>query len=546
MCRGANGVTGASSSLRTLVLVVGALAALLYGMADRVSSLIASWMPLAWRVSSAGSQYPGLSEAMPTILRGMAAVLVIGLGVETLLRTVSWRPSLNVAAARWHVIALGVLSLVTAVLHGVLARPHNAFPSNSRLHWVEIWFDRRDDFFYPLLKGPHYLFYDAPWLLMAINAAVNVLLLAAIVRRVTGRPWVGVAAAATYAVSAQMLLFANSAEDVQLGVMALLLVVWAHGRRKPVLMAGGLFVAMLARPSFLLIVPAFVVAELVSTRHEGSAVWARARAVLRDRYFVLTLAVFAALFVAWHGWLGVRGDGWLLADGQLIKRGHFGLEPREIDGFSISPFSGAYLGHVLWLYPAPLLVAASVVVARWRRLSPTASDTAGLVVGFVVATMLLLEGFPLMYFNIRYIAYMLPLLIVVAWMLPLVLPDLRVAGAGAWFVVVVLVLSSAAAPHREWAIRETILSDPLTGLFPQRQQLRSELAGEPVYVSVGRLQRRNVVAYLIRRPLDDLRPVEEEGDIGTSGWLITDDPDLLPHVEPHAEFRTARVLHLGD
>lgn len=545
VCRGANRVTAEALRLRVLVPVVGTLAALMFSASDIVASWMTDWMPLAWRVTSAGSQYPALGEAMPTILRGMAIVLAIGLVAETLHRTVSWRPSAS-AGAHWHAIALGVLSSLAAVLHGFLARPHNAFPSNSRLHWVEIWFDRRDDFFYPLLKVPHYLFYDGPWLLMAMNAAVNVLLIAAIVRRNTQRPWAGVAAAATYLVSAQMLLFANSAEDVQLSITALLLVVWAHGRRQPVAMGGALFVAMLARPSFLLIVPAFVVAELLSNRHEGRVPLERPAAVMRDQYVVVSLALFTGLFLAWHGWLGIQGDGWLLADGQVIKRGHFGLEPREIDGFSISSFSGAYLGHLLWLYPAPLLLASAVVVGRWRRLSPTASGTAGLIIAFAVATLLLLEGFPLMYFNIRYIAYMYPLLIVLAWMFPLSLPQPRLVGAGTAFVVVVLILSGAAAPHRELDIRDQILTDPLTGLFPQRQQLRVELAGEPVYVSVGRLQRRNVVAYLIRRPLDDLRPVEEAEEIGTSGWLITDDPDLLPHVEPLAEFRTARVLPLPD
>ena len=65
---------------------------------------------------------------------------------------------------------------------GWFGLPHNALPTNSRWHWVDIYFDRRENWYYTLVKYPHMLFYDNPYILQGLNAALNVSLMYAVGR----------------------------------------------------------------------------------------------------------------------------------------------------------------------------------------------------------------------------------------------------------------------------------------------------------------------------------------------------------------------------
>src|SRR5262249_40066081 len=150
---------------------------------------------------------------------------------------------------RWHwtkrvdIVAVVVVVLAGAAIYGFFGYPHNAIPTNSRIHWVDIYNIRADEWFYTLVKLPHHLSYNAPYPSQAINGALNVALLYFIGRTFLRRGPLPIVLALTYLGSSLMLAFANTAEDVQLNVAALLFAYLMYLRRSTPWLGIALFIA---------------------------------------------------------------------------------------------------------------------------------------------------------------------------------------------------------------------------------------------------------------------------------------------------------------
>lgn len=500
-----------------VVLLAGLVLVVLGGP---LAELLARIAPAAVTVSSAGSPYPSLEEVLPTVWArlglAMTAIAAVSLVVRRNLPPLPRRAWIGLS---------GVLAVFTGALHGLLAYPHHAFPTNARIHWVDILFDRADDWFYAAVKLPHLVFYDMPQLWQAVNGALNTLLVVILVRHVTGDRAAGLLAGIGFAASALMLAFADGAEDVSIGVTLLLLVALAHERRRPVLTGLALTLAVLGRPPFGVMAVALVVAE-VAGGPDGTTLLDRLRQVSRPTGFLFTaLAVFGTTFLAWQGWLTTRGARWLFADGRVIDRGLLNLAPREVDGFTISAFSGAYVGHALWIISLPVLAAAVVVVWRLARFAPRRRAVAALGTSTFVLLLAVNETVPLLYFNVRYLAYAWPLLYVAAWTVvtlpasaqPLV--DRRVPVV----LALLLAVAPATAANEAFARREQRVDHPVAQLALADVDLRAETGDRELVTTLASPTHRNYLAWLWRRPIDDVALVDADC-VCPGAVLVTDDP----------------------
>lgn len=489
-------------------------------------------LPQAGTIRSAGTQFPAFADVVSATLRRTALVLVVGAGaalvVPLLPATPSWLPR----------AATGGVAVLAGALAAFTARPPNAFPSNARIHWVDNLFDRADNYFYALVKIPNRLFYEMPWVLAALLAMGTALLSAAIIRRaVPGRSWAAPMAAASVSASAITVLFANAAEDVALTVLVILCVAWAFLARAPLLLGLALFTASLARPQLLVLLLAVAATEGLAVAIEVPA--RRVRAVLdrlRGPSARRTAVGFTVPFVLWQTWLHLRGDAWFLTDGQVVSTRLQGLEPRPIDGFSITPFSGAYALHLLWLLPAALLLTHLLAATALRQLPSTGRRLLLLSWLFSGASILVSETLVLYYYNVRYLAYTLPLLLLASWT-ALESDVLRaLPRPGVVAVAVVLAFSPAAFTQQGLEAHRRVAADPLGRAFSERGTLREVAADRPIATDLSGGTDLNYLVYLLRRPVDDVMRLEQP-EIPAGAVLFTQDREDYP---------TARVVWEGD
>lgn len=513
----------------SLLLLGGALVA----VAGPVTALLQRLLPRAATVSSAGTQYPSFGDAFPVTLRSIGFVLLL----------VTFAPLVRGSRPlRWvqdHPVQVATaLAGLAFTVYAWLAYPHNAFPSNARIHWVDIFFaPRADNYFYALVKLPHRVFYDYPHVLQGALGAANYLLLFAVGRRLLPRALPALGLALAYLISAQMLLFANGGEDVTLNVTLLLLSIWALSHRSGLLIGGTLFLVTLGRPQFVLLACAFFATQPVcdlAAAGPGASWSARLGVVRSDRMLRTAVLAFGFLFAGWHAFLAAIDASWLLVDSQVLDTGLLDLRPREIDGYTIRPYSGAYLLHALWVIPVPVLAANGIVAARFRALGEDQRRVAAVLWVFVATTVLLSEHFVLYYYNIRYLSYLLPLLLVGAW---LVFANAqprasRMAAIGA----ALLLLSPAAGSHQELPRHAALAAQPLAQLFPDRLELRRLTSDREVATTIESHTHRNYLAYLVRRPHGDIAVVEPA--TAPSGAVV-----FTTSMEG---FDEARVLYRGE
>ncbi|MEX0875750.1 MAG: hypothetical protein WD646_00765 [Actinomycetota bacterium] len=477
------------------------LGLLLAGQA--VASGLQDLLPGRAMVRSSGTFYPPFQEAGPWVLRGLGVAILLGTSTGLVVGSGVWSHATRWFARLRPMVAIAVLVVAAFVIYSLLAYPHNAFPSNARIHWVDIFFHRNDRFFYVLVKPLHSLFYDQPHLLQGLTGAGNVTLVYALGRRLLSSQWTAVAMAASFLASGLMMTFANGAEDVHINVAVLLFALLLYARRSR-LLGLAIFVVTLGRPPFVVMVGAFVLTEVVisALSEEGSRLQSRLRRVLENRFLLQQVGLFAGLFVVWHTALAIAGVNWLFANGRLVDVPHLDFEPIAVGGFTISSMSMTYVLHSLWIFPAATLGANVLVVALFRRLTVDLKRAFIFIWLFVVMTVGIAEWFPMYYFNVRFLAYVFPFVLVGGWLVFGAVPEgqrlvpLRVGAA------VLMLASTLAMPSTALETRNRVRESRMSAAFHDRRELRSLVGDASVSMDFGGRADRNYLAYVLRRPLD--------------------------------------------
>lgn len=506
-----------------------ALGVVILASADPVARILDSILPPAATVRSVGYPYPGFARAYPFALRILGGAMIAA-GVVWL---VAARARLRPPSARaLPTIAVGLFALASFAWIAWLAYPHNAYPDDAHIHWVDIFFGRSDRFFYVLVKPEHWLFYDHPHVAQGLHSALNVLLAAAAGRRLfPGRPWMATAVAGSVAASMLMAVFADGSSDVMLNA-TLILTVFVLLLDRSKWLGAALFFITLGRPPFVLFAFAVVLTEVLLGVREGER---GIRAAWRDPYLRWVVLTFAALFAGWHAFLSLRGLNWILANGRLFDAPHFEIDPENVDGYVASRFGGMFFLHAVWLYPISALVGSVYAAVRLRALPLTVRK------GFVAAWLFVLMGvvtqeyLVIKGFTIKYLGYYVPLVIVLGWTALAVgaRPRLRAALAGA---AVFMMLAPLAAHPSRLDDRDEFLARPLTQLFYDRQELRAMVDPDRLATTIRSRSDRNYMAYVFRLACGRFLEVEP-GQAPPGGAVVT---------RSLAGYEEAEVLWRGD
>ncbi|MFZ4718055.1 MAG: hypothetical protein ACOYMR_01435, partial [Ilumatobacteraceae bacterium] len=412
------------------VLVAMAIAgAALVAGAGWFAQTLADLLPQAATIRSRGTAFGDIATVGTHVLRMTGIALLAGAAAGTWLRRLPWTDD-DESATSERVLLLRRLAVfgIPFLAYLYLASPHNAYPTNSRIHWVDFTSWNSDDFFYAAGHLPHAIFYRHPAWWQALNAGLLALTVDLLLRRIGVRRNAALVLTLVFMSSSTVLLFADTAEDVMLNFLLLTLVLLAMTTDSHLLRGGALALAVLGRPNFLALVGAWLAvwAAMVLVRTlrrrrfpDESTTWSPVRSLLTVVWAVAFVALSQVV-------MSILGNRYLLSNGRLLDLGHLSdLAPIDTDGFLISPFSGAYIGHMLWLVPwiVPIaLVTGGVVWFADATRGPLAVEadehlrrrgTVLLFCGAAVAVLLFVhEAKPLLYFNIRYFSYAFPFLFV--------------------------------------------------------------------------------------------------------------------------------------
>ena len=483
-----------------------------------VAELLARGLPWRAEVASAGTNVPSFALIAPTIVWRSGIVAVVGGGVL-------WLGTWVQGPRRLRQDQVGRFAAFTVIVatgfwYGWLSYPHNAFPSNARFHWVDYLTYDSDNFFYAAGRLPHMIFYEAPHLWQGITAAAVAGLCYIIARQLGLSTLVAAATAGIPAVAGNMLLFANTAEDVMLTFVLLLGVIAASLTRRPVIVGVALAAAVLGRPSFILFTGCMVAAEVVrGLRHGGTL-----RAV-DWRYTTVASTTALGLTVVAQMVFTILGARYFLVDGRLINTAVWDeVVRREIDGFTIFPFSGVYLLHFLWVIPVVLIGGAVIGLVGARNQVRTIETTIYLSTLSIATHLLLHEATPVLYYNVRYLTYTLPFILFLA-LASLAHPRFPRSKGVLATAVVLVVLGTAVLPSGAVDLKRAVEARPDHELLEVQDYLRAYVGDRRVYLDYGGQSSRNYLAYVLRGNVNRIRLLGDSSpEMGSIVVSMSGDP----------------------
>jgi hypothetical protein len=509
----------------TSVVLATGLALVVF--ADAIADAIETLLPGRATIRSSGSPFEPFGEVGSDIVARTGWITIASMIVAL----VATRFSPRIASRPVHLALTTTLVVATAAWYGWLSTPHNAFVSNARYHWVDYITWDTDDYFYALGRIPHRIFYDAPWMWQAINAAIAVTLCYLIARRLGIGRGLSTTLAAFVAVSGNLLVFAGTAEDVLLSTTVMLLFGYASLRRQGWLVGLAIVLLVLARPPFAIVALAVPLGELISSMR------ARERPDRERVVYVATAAAVAAAGVTLSQiYFTIAGRRYFLANGRLIDVPELqNLEPIAVDGFTLSAWSGAFALHWLWVIPIFTLVAAVAGVLLARRQTRQVEATVYTVVCAAVLQIAVLEANPLFYYNVRYLTYTVPLLAIAGWSVLVPHPATNGETAQAstrlryLTVAAMVALGPLAIPADPVGVKRAVEARDETELLAVRDELRRLAESRQVYVEFGTTSTRNYLAYVLRDDRDRITMRSEDGPgVGLVITRIEDAPAGVP------------------
>lgn len=388
--------------------------------------IILGLSPTSFTVSGAGTTFNNIRSKQPYL----AVVLGLLVLLTRFLRQLSiglprykWTPA-NLFAAngiRRKFFSMAPLILVIS-LACLINLPESRRNSNSRIHWVDYRVgNRQDEWVYISTRILYRIFEIAPWALAGILAGGCGLMLRFLAKEVS--PNIALYNLAPLALFAPgySLSMMDLGEDVLVNNAFLLLSISLvilrlespHFRKWLVL---AVLLVISTRPPLLIGFTIFVAAlRMLQSRRDLD--FERQHSAASDHsmgvWRVLTVDFVASAATVMFHQLFFSAIGKSFVEVTLEGTGYF---PIEVDSFLLSRFSGAFLGHGLWIYfPFLGLIFISVVSTLWVRKRanqrPLPDDIpsttilyfgGGLLVGWV-ATLWTYDSVILPYFNIRYV-----------------------------------------------------------------------------------------------------------------------------------------------
>lgn len=372
----------------------------------------------------AGSPYTldGLTWSSGLVpLVGVALTALIPLRFEHLMKWWQWA----MIAACWSAVFVGYYSF-----------PLTTSSSNSRIHWVD-WRlvpAAQNDLRYfatRIVRSTEWMLSN-PWLIGASLTSFSVLMIFVLGHREKWPVAVSLILSCGLIFSGPLGLFINPSEDAStvFAIMISSTVLMTFPRMRPI----ALVLPTLVRPEFI----TFWLAFLVLT---GMECFTTLRLLRRDRvdsgtstwqilatgskrhapYFVTIFGAGILFLFLQFGLYDALGRRWFMIDGQFIDQSATAaVVPKEIDGWTISAFSGTYIFHFIWMFPTLLILGCILVLEGFLRKRTSDSETFSgrydgqvnrpinmplLLLLWCGAILVLHEAKPILYFNTRYLSY---------------------------------------------------------------------------------------------------------------------------------------------
>lgn len=483
------------------------LGATLLIFANDVAVTVDEFLPRSGTGRGLGTNFPTFADVGPNITRRSAiSLILVGASVMLTLAVLLVQDKFLVSTLNFdaentdrsrHTVQW-IIAAVSGGWYCWLSYPHNPFPTNSRIHWVDRLTWASDNFFYAASRLPHMAFYEAPYLWQGLNVALLVGLVAWISNLLKLSAPSSFLMCFTPAIASNVLLFMSTAEDVMLNLALFLLVIAAMLSRRPIFLGLALASAILGRPSSIVLIVAAISTELLPAFRLG-ALSVRERWDQIDKQFLARFTVVTTVAVGCCQLLfTLIGRRYMFVDGQVIaKRGLDLQEARDVDGFIISSWSGAYVFHLLWVMPLVLILGSFIATISTRTLDRARTST----VHFCgLSTLLILgvhEARPQMYYNVRYLTYVWPFLFVMSW---IAYSSIGRKLSTHWKVgcLVALTAGVMVLPVNPLAQKRNVSQRLETELLHVRHAVDQLAADRDVEITFGSQSSRNLIAYVIR------------------------------------------------
>lgn len=473
---------------------------------ESLARLLADLLPGRALVTSAGEtrSWGGWTE------RGGSIIAALGLSVvvsSVLAAIHARRPALGVAVLERRLdrfrLWAGLLSVAISAWFWWVSTPFNAAHPHVYYHWTLQVFSDDATHHYFLPQFFHRFVQGVPSFFQGLNWGVVALLNLFLAGRILGRTPLALMAGAGVAFSGNLLYFAAGEEDLSINIVAYALFALALMTRRAPLIAASMLVVVMGRTTGVVVPVALLVGA-------GAAAFVADRDRLAPlRLATRSVAWFVLYFVCYQIFLHFESRRWFLIDGSIVNyAGVAAQEPRPVQGFTIYPFSGAYVGHSLWTFPLAFTLVTIVGIVFIRRMEPTYRFPLLVLAAASAALILLNEVEVAMFYNVRYLSYGLPFLWYASWVVlgGLFLRRDGPIGVATVFVAAMVMLAPATVPFDALAARQDRSELPTAGLIPATDELRA-MVGDGCVAVAGDISGgqpakglRQAVNFVLQRP----------------------------------------------
>lgn len=541
-----------------LAFAVGLIGLLVNFQATEITEWLGTnLVPLGGLVRSMGTYYPGFlnpEQGFSYQLRFLGVLIFFTPPLWLFFRSTSdvfFSQSVKTEIPDRAIAAL--IGLIGFFVYAYLAYPPYTFPTNFRIHWVDIHFSWQSQWIYALPKIVNPLFDDAPHILTGIYGSLSSTLFYLCLRKLKLEQLTSALCALSFVFASNLLIFATVAEDINLSIATLLLCVYCFLAQHWRVFGLSIFVTFLARPTNL-IFPAFLLPVFYLSLYQYSPMKLLRSPLAGFRVEPgLLQAIALALIpaVMWNGYLIFIDQHFLIGNGSNALSNIAEQRSIKVDGFTISRFSGAILLHHLWVFPITVTAAAIFSLLTARKSDQFGSSFIIAAIATVAANIALVEYLKMWYFNIRYITYFYPLMMLAAF-----------AGikhgvanfAARTSLLVLLAISSMSTYNYSLNTKKTLSENPLSLAFEERDSLQTAVQNcAQVWTDHGSNTERNAISYLLSMDKYNLRVFGNAASDSMSpqDCLVSARPQTQPFVPIYEgnhvsvfKFQTMSKIHI--